>query len=91
MIYDDLCYEHEADIFANQMKYVKPLNPYEIFLANIEAGSDDQLLIKDLVESYGLLIGPSKKQGTICAVSALESIFHKCNCYFIHFNFTSPY
>lgn len=23
MIYDDLCYEHEADIFANQMKYVR--------------------------------------------------------------------
>ena len=35
MIYDDLCYEEEADIFANQMKYVKPLTPYEIFLANI--------------------------------------------------------
>ena len=27
MIYDDLNYEHEADIFANQMKYVKPLRP----------------------------------------------------------------
>ena len=25
MIYDDLEYEHEADIFANQMKYVKAL------------------------------------------------------------------
>ena len=22
MVYDDLCYEHEADIFANQMKFV---------------------------------------------------------------------
>jgi hypothetical protein len=30
MIYDDLDYEHEADIFANQMKYVKPLQPFEI-------------------------------------------------------------
>ena len=30
MVYDDLGYEHEADIFANQMKYVKPLLPYEI-------------------------------------------------------------
>ena len=28
MVYDDLEYEHEADIFANQMKYVKPLLPY---------------------------------------------------------------
>lgn len=27
MIYDDLNYEHEADIFANQMKFVKPLRP----------------------------------------------------------------
>ena len=38
MVYDDLGYEHEADIFANQMKYEKPLLPYEIFMANIEAG-----------------------------------------------------
>ena len=36
MVYDDLVYEHEADIFANQMKYVKPPLPYEIFMANIE-------------------------------------------------------
>ena len=35
MIYDDLEYSHEADIFANQMKYVKPLLPYEIFIANL--------------------------------------------------------
>lgn len=27
MIYDDLNYKEEADIFANQMKYVKPLLP----------------------------------------------------------------
>ena len=30
MIYDDLDYSIEADIFANQMKNVKPLLPYEI-------------------------------------------------------------
>ena len=78
MIYDDLCYQHEADIFANQQKYVKPLNPYEIFVANIEAGSDDQLMIKSLVESYGLTIGQtSKDTRTICAVSTLESIYTK--------------
>ena len=35
MIYDDLNYEHEADIFANQMKHVKPLTPYEIFMGRI--------------------------------------------------------
>ena len=27
MVYDDLSYQHEADIFANQMKFVKPLKP----------------------------------------------------------------
>ncbi|MBR3245872.1 MAG: hypothetical protein IKF90_24720 [Parasporobacterium sp.] len=78
MIYDDLCYQHEADIFANQMKYVKPLNPYEIFVANLEAGSDMQLMIKGLVESYGLTIGLNKNgNGNICAVSTLESIYTK--------------
>ena len=75
MIYDDLCYEHEADIFANQQKYIKPLSPYEIFIANIEAGNDQQLIIRDLVESYGLKIGYTKSAGEICAISTLESIF----------------
>lgn len=77
MIYDDLCYEHEADIFANQQKFVKPLSPYEIFIANIEAGNDQQLIIRDLVESYGLSIGYTKASGEICAISTLESIFTK--------------
>lgn len=45
MIYDDLEYTHEADIFANQQKYVKPLTPYDIFAANIEAGNEEQLTI----------------------------------------------
>ena len=39
MIYDELEYTQEADIFANQMKYTKPLAAYEIFMANIEAGN----------------------------------------------------
>ena len=77
MIYDDLVYEHEADIFANQMKYVKPLLPYETFMAHIEAGSDKHLLIRDLVESYNLTITPSKAPGGICAVGALESIYDR--------------
>lgn len=77
MVYDDLSYKHEADIFANQMKFVKPLSPYEIFVANLEAGSDDQLLIKDLVESYHLTISNKRGPGNIIAVSTLESIFHK--------------
>ena len=77
MIYDDLEYEHEADIFANQMKFTKPLLPYEIFMANIEAGSDKQLIIKDLVESYDLSISPSAAPGGICAIAALERIYDK--------------
>ena len=77
MIYDDLSYQHEADIFANQMKFVKPLNPYEVFMANIEAGSDMQLIIRDLVESYGLRIDNKRKSGCLTAVSTLESIYGK--------------
>lgn len=77
MIYDDLVYEHEADIFANQMKYVKPLLPYEIFIANLEAGSDKHLLIRDLVERYNLKLSPSACPGGICAVSTIEKIYDK--------------
>ena len=75
MIYDELCYEHEADIFANQMKFVSGLRPHEIFMANIEAGNDDQLIIRDLIESYGLSIGVNRAHGVICAVSTVESIY----------------
>lgn len=77
MIYDDLCYAHEADIFANQMKFVKSLLPYEIFMANIEAKNPDQLMIRDLVESYGMKISAKRAPGHICAVSTLESIYKK--------------
>lgn len=77
MVYDDLVYEHEADIFANQMKYVKPLLPYETFMANIEAGNDKQLIIRDLVESYDLTITSTTAPGGICAVATLENIYDK--------------
>lgn len=77
MIYDDLDYANEADIFANQMKYVKPLKPYEVFMANVEAENPKQLIIKDLVESYSLAIGQVRNYGVICAVSSLENIYDK--------------
>ena len=77
MIYDDLAYSHEADIFANQMRYVKPLLPYEVFMANIEAGNDTQLIIRDLVESYNLTITSGSTPGGICAVATLETIYDK--------------
>ncbi len=77
MIYDDLEYTEEADIFANQMKNVKPLLPIEIFNANCEAGSNKELMIKGLVESYDLKITGGANPGCICAVSCLESIYDK--------------
>lgn len=77
MIYDELDYEQEADIFANQQKFVKTLLPYEIFMANVEAGNDKQLIIKSLVESYNLTITSTKAVGGICAISTLETIHDK--------------
>lgn len=78
MIYCDLVYQTEADIFANQMRYTKSLSPYDVFIANVEAGHDEQLMIKSLVESYQMCIAQSSNclRG-ICAVSALERIFEK--------------
>jgi len=81
MVYDDLDYQEEADIFANQQKYVKVLRPYEIFMANIEAGNDAQLMIKTIVESYGLLLLPSRGPGGICAIATLEYINFKYGCH----------
>ena len=75
MVYENLKYETEADIFANQQKFVKSLSPYEIFVANVEAGNDEQLIIKGLVESYGLNITHGKVPGAICCISSLEAIF----------------
>ena len=80
MIYDDLDYEHEADIFANQMKYVKNLLPFEVFMANIEAGNQKQLMIRDIVESYRLRVASTKGPGCICAIATLESIYEKYGC-----------
>ena len=78
MVYDDMDYEIEADVFANQQKFVKPLSPYEIFNANIEAGNEQELTIKALVESYNLKISSSyKTPGRISAVSSLEWIYVK--------------
>lgn len=77
MIYDDLEYTEEADIFANQMTNVKPLQAYEIFNASCEAGSSKELMIKGLVESYDLRITSKTIPGGICAVGALISIFDR--------------
>jgi hypothetical protein len=78
MIYDDLNYQQEACVFANQKKFSRPLSSFEIFMANIEAGEEIELTIKALVDSYSLtLTNYSKGSSNICAVAALEFIFRK--------------
>ena len=77
MVYDQLQYQEEAHIFAEQQRHVKALVPYESFRAHIEANDEKQMMINDLVRYYGLEISPSKKPGTICAVAALEYIYDK--------------
>ena len=78
MIYNDLQYEHEAQVFAEQQKHSRPLCPYDIFIAQIESRSEKHLMIKSVVESYGLDIASNcRSSGTICAVSSLEKIYDK--------------
>jgi hypothetical protein len=77
MIYDDMNYEQEAYVFANQKKFTRPLKSIEIFNANIEAESDVQVTIKKMVEGYNLVISHRRIPGSISAVSALECIFDK--------------
>lgn len=60
MIYDSLDYKNEADIFANQMKHVRPLKPYEIFMANIEAGMSSSLLLSGSLNPILFLSGRPK-------------------------------
>ena len=77
MVFEELEYQEEAHIFAEQQKHVKSLAPYEVFKAHIEAGDEKQLMIVDLVHSYGFEVAGEKKAGHICAVSALEYIYDK--------------
>lgn len=77
MVYDDLNYEEEAGIFANQQKHKKNLTPYEVFKANVEAGKDKQLLIRDLLATYGLCASPTRVNGGVCAIGTVENIYEK--------------
>ena len=56
---------------------VSGATPLATIRANIEAGNEQQLVIKRLVESYSLSIGPTKAYGVICAVATLERIYTK--------------
>ena len=67
----------EAGIFANQSEYVRPLTPYDKFIGNIESGNDEELVIKELVESFGLTIDAKPGRNRICAISTIQSIFRK--------------
>ncbi len=77
IIFDDLTYEQEAYIFANQQKFCWGLSPYDGFKACIEAGEDRQIIINGIVENCGLKVGPSRSLCSICAVSGLEWIYDK--------------
>ncbi|MCL1903709.1 MAG: hypothetical protein FWF94_04760 [Oscillospiraceae bacterium] len=77
MIYDDLNYEQEAHIFANQQRYQNQLSSYDLFNADIEAGDDNSIIIKELVESYGLKITPKHGVCSIGAVNCLLRIYNK--------------
>lgn len=59
--------------------YIRYFNQtrYEVFMANVEAGNQEQLMIKDLVESYSLSIGQVRNYGVVCAVSTLENIYER--------------
>ena len=77
MVYDDLGYQDEAHIFAEQQKNVKALVPYEMFIAHVEANDPKQTMINDMVAAYGLKITKGYAPNGICAVSALEYIYDK--------------
>lgn len=77
MVFDDLNYEEEAEVFANQQKHKKNLTPYEVFKANVEAGKDKQLLIRDLLATYGLYASPTKATGGVLAIGTVEKIYDK--------------
>ncbi len=77
MVFDDLNYEEEAEVFANQQKHKKNLTPYEVFKANVEAGKDKQLLIRDLLATYGLYASPTKANGGVLAIGTVEKIYDK--------------
>lgn len=76
MVYE-LKYTQEAHVFADQQKHVKNLVPFETFQAHIEAGDLKQLMIKSVVESYGLRVSSTQQPNCVCAVSTLERIYDK--------------
>lgn len=77
MIYDELIYQKEANVFADQTRFTRQLSSYEIFNARVESGDEVSLMIKILAENYGFIIGKVKKPGVITNVKSLEFIYNK--------------
>ena len=75
MVYDNLSYEEEAEIFATQQKYTRGLSSYDIFNAEIEAGNEEAITIKSVVESYNMTLSNNLASGAICAIATLQSIY----------------
>ncbi len=77
MIYDEMDYTTEANVFAEQMKFVRALTPHDIFVAKIEADDHDSLMIRAIVEEYDLTVSNEAKPGNVCAIKALEDIYDR--------------
>lgn len=77
MIYDEMDYTTEANVFAEQMKYVRSLTPYDVFTAKIEANDNQSLMIKSIAESFDLKISNEARPGNVCAVKALVDIYDR--------------
>ena len=75
MVYDNLSYEEEAEIFATQQKFTRGLSSYDIFNAEIEAGNEEAITIKSIVENYNMTLSDNLAPGAICAIATLESIY----------------
>ena len=77
--------------FSDQMKHAKTLLPYEVFSAKIEAGCSEQMMIKELVESYGLEIGVHKAPGVVGAISTIQNIYQKYGYHVLNRTFKALY
>lgn len=77
MVYDELIYQKEANVFAEQMKYSRALSAYEIFKAKVESGDKESLMIKAIAELVGFELGKVTKPGVISNVKSLEFIYNR--------------
>jgi len=74
IVYNGLTREEEADLF-NGLNTFKQPSAVSRFLARVDAGSQNEGVIKRIVEKYGWRIAAQSTDGVIRAVDALERIF----------------